>query len=78
MVPVPAGVEDGQTVRVAVGRREVFVTFKVAKSDYFKRHVSLPSFSVRSFHTEILTSYLMFHREVTFIQRHEFRWHKLH
>jgi DnaJ family protein A protein 3 len=48
VVPVPAGVEDGQTVRVAVGRREVFVTFKVAKSDYFKRHVSLSSFSARS------------------------------
>lgn len=27
-VPVPAGVENGQTVRMAVGRKEVFITFK--------------------------------------------------
>lgn len=27
-VPVPAGIEDGQTVRMAVGRKELFVTFK--------------------------------------------------
>ncbi len=37
VVPVPAGVEDGQTVRMAVGKREVFITFRVAKSDYFRR-----------------------------------------
>ncbi|XP_053616082.1 protein tumorous imaginal discs, mitochondrial-like isoform X2 [Plodia interpunctella] len=36
-VPVPAGVEDGQTVRMAVGNNEVFVTFKVEKSNYFRR-----------------------------------------
>lgn len=36
-VPVPAGVEDGQTVRMTVGRKEVFITFKVTKSDYFRR-----------------------------------------
>ncbi|XP_026748735.1 protein tumorous imaginal discs, mitochondrial-like isoform X2 [Galleria mellonella] len=36
-VPVPAGVEDGQTVRMAVGNNEIFVTFKVEKSTYFKR-----------------------------------------
>lgn len=36
-VPVPAGVEDGQTVRMAVGSNEIFVTFKVEKSSYFKR-----------------------------------------
>ncbi|KAJ0172700.1 hypothetical protein K1T71_011839 [Dendrolimus kikuchii] len=36
-VPVPAGVEDGQTVRMAVGNNEVFVTFKVESSSYFKR-----------------------------------------
>jgi len=39
VVPVPPGVEDGQTVRVAVGQKEVFVTFRVTKSDYFRRHV---------------------------------------
>lgn len=27
-VPVPAGVEDGQTVRMAVGHKELFITFK--------------------------------------------------
>ena len=36
-VPVPAGIEDGQTVRMAVGSREVFITFSVAPSDYFRR-----------------------------------------
>jgi DnaJ-class molecular chaperone len=36
-VPVPAGVEDGQTVRMGVGNKEVFITFKVEKSRYFKR-----------------------------------------
>ncbi|XP_026483250.2 protein tumorous imaginal discs, mitochondrial-like isoform X1 [Vanessa tameamea] len=36
-VPVPAGVEDGQTVRMAVGNNEVFITFKVESSSYFKR-----------------------------------------
>ncbi|XP_031640281.1 protein tumorous imaginal discs, mitochondrial-like [Contarinia nasturtii] len=36
-VPVPAGVENGQTVRMQVGRREVFITFKVEKSNYFRR-----------------------------------------
>jgi len=36
-VPVPAGIEDGQTVRMPVGEKEVFITFKVDKSDYFTR-----------------------------------------
>ncbi len=36
-VPVPAGIEDGQTVRMAVGSKEVFITFRVESSDYFKR-----------------------------------------
>jgi DnaJ homolog subfamily A member 3 len=36
-VPVPAGVEDGQTVRMSVGRKELFITFKVEKSNYFRR-----------------------------------------
>ncbi|CAG9782198.1 unnamed protein product [Diatraea saccharalis] len=36
-VPVPAGVEDGQTVRMSVGNNEVFITFKVEPSSYFKR-----------------------------------------
>ena len=40
-VPVPAGIEDGQTVRMPVGRnKEVFITFRVAKSDYFRRQGS--------------------------------------
>lgn len=36
-VPVPAGIEDGQTVRMNVGNKELFVTFKVERSNYFKR-----------------------------------------
>jgi DnaJ family protein A protein 3 len=36
-VPVPAGVEDGQTIRLAVGKKEIFVTFRVEKSRYFRR-----------------------------------------
>ncbi|XP_071652407.1 LOW QUALITY PROTEIN: protein tumorous imaginal discs, mitochondrial [Temnothorax longispinosus] len=36
-VPVPAGVEDGQTIRMALGRKEIFVTFRVEKSRYFRR-----------------------------------------
>lgn len=36
-VPVPAGIEDGQTVRMSVGRKELFITFRVEKSDYFRR-----------------------------------------
>jgi DnaJ homolog subfamily A member 3 len=36
-VPVPAGVEDGQTVRMSVGSKELFITFKVEKSRYFRR-----------------------------------------
>jgi len=36
-VPVPAGIEDGQTVRMPVGNKEVFITFRVEKSDYFTR-----------------------------------------
>jgi len=36
-VPVPAGIEDGQTVRMPVGSKEVFITFKVERSDYYTR-----------------------------------------
>lgn len=36
-MPVPAGIEDGQTVRMNVGNKELFITFKVEKSRYFKR-----------------------------------------
>ncbi|KAF5284882.1 hypothetical protein FQA39_LY16932 [Lamprigera yunnana] len=36
-VPVPAGIDDGQTIRMTVGKDELFVTFKVEKSKYFKR-----------------------------------------
>uniref|UniRef100_A0A665VEA8 DnaJ homolog subfamily A member 3, mitochondrial n=1 Tax=Echeneis naucrates TaxID=173247 RepID=A0A665VEA8_ECHNA len=37
MVPVPAGVEDGQTVRMPVGKKEIFITFRVQKSPMFRR-----------------------------------------
>uniref|UniRef100_H2ZB35 CR-type domain-containing protein n=1 Tax=Ciona savignyi TaxID=51511 RepID=H2ZB35_CIOSA len=36
-VPVPAGVADKQTVRMQVGAREVFITFRVATSKTFRR-----------------------------------------
>ncbi|XP_061568474.1 dnaJ heat shock protein family (Hsp40) member A3a [Cololabis saira] len=37
MVPVPAGVENGQTVRMPVGKKEIFITFRVQKSSVFRR-----------------------------------------
>ncbi|XP_060642708.2 dnaJ homolog subfamily A member 3, mitochondrial isoform X1 [Anolis sagrei] len=37
VVPVPAGVEDGQTVRMPVGKKEIFITFRVQKSSVFRR-----------------------------------------
>ena len=36
-VKIPAGVEDGQTLRMLVGRQEVFINFKIEKSNYFRR-----------------------------------------
>lgn len=36
-VPVPAGIEDSQTVRMPVGKKEIFITFRVENSTYFRR-----------------------------------------
>uniref|UniRef100_A0A3B1JQE5 DnaJ homolog subfamily A member 3, mitochondrial n=1 Tax=Astyanax mexicanus TaxID=7994 RepID=A0A3B1JQE5_ASTMX len=36
-VPVPAGVEDKQTVRMPVGKKEIYITFRVQKSPVFRR-----------------------------------------
>ncbi|XP_075165078.1 dnaJ homolog l(2)tid, mitochondrial isoform X1 [Haematobia irritans] len=36
-VPVPAGIENGQTVRMQVGKKELFITFRVEPSRYFRR-----------------------------------------
>ncbi|XP_060945592.1 dnaJ heat shock protein family (Hsp40) member A3a [Limanda limanda] len=36
-VPVPAGVENGQTVRMPVAKKEIFITFRVQKSPVFRR-----------------------------------------
>ncbi|KAK8372613.1 hypothetical protein O3P69_019852 [Scylla paramamosain] len=36
-IPIPAGVEDGQVLRLSVGRKEVFVRVRVTRSDYFRR-----------------------------------------
>ncbi len=36
-VTVPAGVEDGQTMRLNVGKQEVYITFKVSPSQIFRR-----------------------------------------
>ncbi|XP_022673409.1 protein tumorous imaginal discs, mitochondrial-like [Varroa jacobsoni] len=35
--PIPAGVEDGQTIRMVVGNKELFVTLRVARSRQFRR-----------------------------------------
>nr|XP_033818633.1 dnaJ homolog subfamily A member 3, mitochondrial isoform X2 [Geotrypetes seraphini] len=37
VVPVPAGIEDGQTVRMPVGKKEIFVTFRVQRSPIYRR-----------------------------------------
>jgi len=37
MVPVPSGVEDGQSVRMNVGLSEIYVTFRVQPSRHFSR-----------------------------------------
>ncbi|XP_066509809.1 dnaJ heat shock protein family (Hsp40) member A3b [Hoplias malabaricus] len=36
-VPVPAGVEDGQTVRMPVRKKEIYITFRIQKSPVFWR-----------------------------------------
>merc|ERR1712168_606669 len=36
-VPVPAGIQDGQTVRMNVGQSEIFITMRVEKSSKFRR-----------------------------------------
>ena len=36
-VPVPAGVEDGQSMRMNVGKQEVYITFMVKPSNVFRR-----------------------------------------
>ncbi|XP_021954140.1 protein tumorous imaginal discs, mitochondrial isoform X2 [Folsomia candida] len=36
-VPIPAGVNDGDAIRVDVGLKEITVNFRVAKSDYFRK-----------------------------------------
>ncbi|KAM8878649.1 dnaJ homolog subfamily A member 3, mitochondrial-like [Spinachia spinachia] len=36
-VPVPSGVENGQTVRMSVGRKEILITFRVQTSPVFRR-----------------------------------------
>ena len=38
MVPIPAGISDGQTLRLSLGGgQEVFITCRVGNSDYFRR-----------------------------------------
>ncbi|XP_062420724.1 dnaJ homolog subfamily A member 3, mitochondrial-like isoform X2 [Pungitius pungitius] len=36
-VPVPSGVENGQTVRMSVGQKEILITFRVQTSPVFRR-----------------------------------------
>ncbi|KAA0712332.1 DnaJ -like protein subfamily A member 3, mitochondrial [Triplophysa tibetana] len=38
VVPVPAGIEDGQMVKVPVGKKYMYVTFRVQKSPVFRRN----------------------------------------
>ncbi|KAB5526138.1 hypothetical protein PHYPO_G00148300 [Pangasianodon hypophthalmus] len=38
MVPVPAGVEDGQTVRMSLGSKQIYITFRVQRSPVFRRN----------------------------------------
>ncbi|KAK9540961.1 hypothetical protein VZT92_003376 [Zoarces viviparus] len=37
-VPVPSGVENGQTVRMSVGKKEILITFRVQRSPVFRRN----------------------------------------
>lgn len=37
LISVPAGVDDGQSIRTKVGNKDIYVTFRVAKSNYFRR-----------------------------------------
>ncbi|KAI3353443.1 hypothetical protein L3Q82_019967, partial [Scortum barcoo] len=37
-VPVPAGIDDGQTVRMLVGKKEILITFRVQRSPIFRRN----------------------------------------
>lgn len=37
VVNVPAGVEDGQTLRMPIGGREIFITFRVEKNKIYRR-----------------------------------------
>ncbi|XP_020906435.1 dnaJ homolog subfamily A member 3, mitochondrial isoform X1 [Exaiptasia diaphana] len=39
-VPVPAGVDDGQTIRLPMGTGEVFITLRVSQSKIFERQGS--------------------------------------
>ncbi|KAM3864661.1 dnaJ homolog subfamily A member 3, mitochondrial-like [Diretmus argenteus] len=48
-VPVPAGVEDGQTVSMAVGKKEILITFRVQRSPVFRR-------SGTDIHSDVLIS----------------------
>lgn len=34
---MPAGVDDGQSIRMKVGNKELYIHFRVAKSNYFRR-----------------------------------------
>ena len=37
-IPIPAGIEDGQTLRMSIGgNKEIFVTVRVEPSTYFRR-----------------------------------------
>ncbi|XP_043078201.1 dnaJ heat shock protein family (Hsp40) member A3b isoform X2 [Puntigrus tetrazona] len=37
MVPVPAGIDDRQTIKVPVGKKYIYITFRVQRSPVFRR-----------------------------------------
>lgn len=36
-ITVPPGVDDGQSIRTKVSNKELYITFRVARSNYFRR-----------------------------------------
>ena len=48
-VNVPAGIDNGQSIRLKVGNKEIYITFRVGKSNYYRRDGS-------DVHTEAIIS----------------------
>lgn len=37
LINVPPGVDDGQSIRMKVGNKELYITFRVSRSNHFRR-----------------------------------------